>query len=737
MKLSSSNRQTLVIALVAVVLLLSLIAYDNRRQGTEVPAILKYAPASSENFVFSTNLSESWKGLVTHSDLFFSESGTDLAETGKDIKSFFDKLCFVPSKPQDFSQLGLDPNGMTMLAFNGSINEPADWITVLPLLDKSLFQNFVASTELEAGIITLKGSSLDKEVVSFRVQRIGEPEYGRLCANEIMNQVISTQVVDSPPNASNSLELRYIPDWFSSGRLQISCRAVYRDGSDSQCSCKLRPGDFEVENGAIDCSEPLVILPVEEEAIKFIATKESIQGLHNDIEIEKIALDDVLFVFQPDNFILITDSENTLLAAISQQDDNLAVHSNSDRVHQSLSLPRQVDFSSSPILFGSVFLSQKLGSQPLNFGLRGNYEKLDIGLSLDIPRPGLQFIERLISSNNLMPFKSRIPEVSQASLLFNETDVEYYLRFLNQYVDDYNKNIEELVGNFSVAIREVEKLNNVDGIGLHLIGLREGIPELLLVIHFSEQLESREQNDLEAQLLINRLQNKMRHERDLTILSSVIKKYESVLKTKPTNINSILNHSERFILPEDFATWGNYSLQGNAHIEDLTILSEKLFQSEVYKLEYNNQTIRYLLPPVTDNDLLYRFNNEDLDEHSLTQLKQGKNRLASVYIRDDSVLLVGSDAETLKSVLNQDLYQKPASMYQQLNFTDEGRKAPKIVLFLRPNWLVFQGKIHPNVDIKEDVHKMLLDFEHYQVILLTIDPRSDRDGLVGTIQFVR
>ena len=229
----------------------------------------------------------------------------------------------------------------------------------------------------------------------------------------------------------------------------------------------------------------------------------------------------------------------------------------------------------------------------------------------------------------------------------------------------------------------------------------------------------------------------MRIERDLIVLKSAIKEFARISNTSPSHIDSLLNHPEHILLPESLSTWDNYYLQSSGDIDIYKALRKDFFKNEDYNLEYNGRVINYLLPPVTKNDLVYRFNDEGLDELALQQLTKNKNRLASSYLSDDSILLVGSDAETLKKVLNQNLYRKPANMYRRLLSSKDRANAPKVALFLRPNWLVFQGRIHPDEDISGTVGDLLLDLENYQVILLTIDPRSGRDGLISTIQFLR
>lgn len=145
--------------------------------------------------------------------------------------------------------------------------------------------------------------------------------------------------------------------------------------------------------------------------------------------------------------------------------------------------------------------------------------------------------------------------------------------------------------------------------------------------------------------------------------------------------------------------------------------------------------LHYLLPPVTENDFVHRF-KEEFDEVEKEKLKNNSNRLSAAYLDDSRQLLIGTDAELLRTMLSSGMQLSEAKLYSGLRKSTRGLQ-PKLAIFLRPDWLIEQGAVHPDEDIKKQSRLWLRDFSQYDAILLTLDARKDDDGIAAVIEFHR
>ncbi|MCU7951083.1 MAG: hypothetical protein KZQ74_02575 [gamma proteobacterium symbiont of Bathyaustriella thionipta] len=443
-------------------------------------------------------------------------------------------------------------------------------------------------------------------------------------------------------------------------------------------------------------------------------------------------------VFPEPDVALFAAHPDVLFPMLDKPAATLNVHRNSNRFIQAFSVEEGADKAIEFLFYGGVRMPGVWGAQALTFRAQGDATHFKFDINADIPRPQTGVVARLIASSGQIAEGVTVTEASQASLLLNESRVSYFVEYLNQYVEGFYEGAREHIGNFAVVLGELEQMAGIDGIGLHLVGLREGFPELMLEVHFSDTDNAQgaiEADRTAALKVIRRVQEKLRLARDREILESALLNLAPDSKPPPVTIKALLQRPEVEISEEPDSTWLLYKLNYGVIADPEQGLPQKLFAGIQYQQDSAGILFHYLLPPVTENDFVHRFEG-DFDETEKEKLKNNSNRLCATFLDDSRQLLIGTDAELLRTILSGALQQSEAKLYTNLREAS-GDLQPKLALFFRPDCLVDQGAVHPDKDIKELSRLWLRDLSQYNAILLTLEARKDDDGINTVIEFHR
>ena len=196
MKTLHPNRAPVAVAILALIGLGGLVAYDSARQEADIPALFRFVPGNTTAIVFTPNLSRSWEGLAPHFDLVFGRSDTKLTSLGGDIRWYMTQKCVFLDHPGRLARYGISPDGDVAVAaldalFGKRREEDFAVVAVLPVHDKFAFSSLIASLILREGVVVLSAAENDRKPDKFKIRRVIEPGYGRLCGPRWREDIVT------------------------------------------------------------------------------------------------------------------------------------------------------------------------------------------------------------------------------------------------------------------------------------------------------------------------------------------------------------------------------------------------------------------------------------------------------------------------------------------------------------------------------------------------------------------
>lgn len=750
-----SNHSTVIRAFVLLGILIALIAYDVLRETVHLPVALRFISPEATALIYTVDLSKTWDDLAEHAAPVFKQPRAEsVAEFVSDVKELLGSRCIAPVDGDDLRRFGIDAGRGAAIAAIGQLGgnqEDNEYVFVLPVTSSDDFANTLASFSLEAGSISISGAGADKDPVGYRIALAGHVEQGRLCTLDAGEVV---EIGHDPVFVKNN-QLYFSPGWFAESTFGVECSAVYADGDEGDCTCELDPGDFEADNE--DCLQSINVTTDEEYLSDYRVGFMEVDGL-DDIELKGVFVPDseMKVIFVDDRWAIISDSDTALVAALSDPTRNQSFHENSDALRSLLLSPDLIDSGKLPgesTLAGMVRLPWLYGNSPITFDLRSNVDRLSLDLIADLPPGNMTLIDRLIGSSNEGLALEIVPYGSKVALALADKHLAYYLRYLFEYVDGAYDRVAEQIGHLAAAIRELSYSDSLSALSLTVPHLNDGVPAFALVAQL---------NDWEtARTIMLNLQRQLRTERDIQVLRGAIERYAQINGSLPANISVLAetgieaDAEDTYLVSEPYATWNLYSIEGGNPVS--TGLPDNLFDSDSYTVALvtgadaatstaESITLRYLLPPVTDNDIQYRYDDLDVnesdefdDDEAVSEseaLKSGTNRLVAAYVDQTGMLWVGSDAGVLESILRSGADRRTSKQYALAREMSGGAGAVRATLFVQTGWALEQAIAHPDFDINEQAMR-LVDLGAYQRLLVTVTALEKRNGLKARFELLK
>jgi hypothetical protein len=340
-----------------------------------------------------------------------------------------------------------------------------------------------------------------------------------------------------------------------------------------------------------------------------------------------------------------------------------------------------------------------------------------------------------------------------AEIQINDPALGYYVKSLLG---------DSLGGNFGTFLREISTIDNVGPFHIGAVDVRDGVLNIAASINLPT---------VTAENMLLSLRRSFRESRDRQIIAGAANRYMAGhTGIQPTSIADL---SPMYLKIEDELFSKHYTIQnleeerfpsatdqpghisvgccfrtdekeycvrsdgGKEYILDQRVLNKKFseddikpiaqeipfqfFRSEEYDASTDVKFIRYITPPVTDNDLQYRLLTSDERGLDVDALRKGRFRLAG-YI--DSRLVVATDHDTLMHVLSRSI----TSTIEEEEAVDI--KMSKVVLRGDPRFIISQGELYPEKGINDFFSEYLLDFVQYNGVVGVVLPANDSRALI-------
>lgn len=755
---SHPNRTSVLGAVGFIIALAALISYDLVRQTVHLPAALRYVPTNASAIVFTPKLAATWDEIAHHiRPIFKQPRAENLSALIGDSKEWLATACVAPVSGADLNRYGIDSYRGAAVASIGQLQSELseiDVLVVLPVTNEVEFSQTLASFQLGGGEVDVDGILADKEPIGFRIRRPTDVESGKLCA------LSDGQVIEIGAQAEivANADLYFVPGWFEPSIFDLECVALYENGEEGACTCKLYPGDFDVDSD--DCLEPVIISPDKDEVYDFEVGSISVDGLEESA-FEGIAIpdSDLKVIFAEERWAIITNSDEALAAALAEPERNLAYHRNSDTLRSLLASFYQSESntqSTSSSLAGSIRIPWIYSTSPVTFNLEVTPARLSLELDLDLPHGSITLFDRLTRSSANDQASEFVPYGAKVALALADTHLAYYIRYLFKYVDGAFDRAESNIGHFAEAVRMLSDADSFEALTLIVPELREGVPELALVAKLN--------NPEVAQQVILDLKRQLRRDRDVEILEQAYGRYTRINNKPPADVSTLYEvvgepvNGDHYLVPEPHDTWASYSIEGDEVV--LLELPNDIFSTDSYVLDSKlidatggmastSISLHYLSPPVTDNDFQYLYDDlredetdqlgaesEVLKDRERDALRADVNRLCAAYSSETGSLWIGSNVEVLKNIFRSGAHKRQSGRYSAAKEIAGKSDTPKGALFAHTGWVLDQALAHPDEKIVEWANQ-LIDLSDYKQLLVTITAREDRNGIEARIELLK
>jgi hypothetical protein len=433
--------------------------------------------------------------------------------------------------------------------------------------------------------------------------------------------------------------------------------------------------------------------------------------------------------------LLALDSAH-LRRSLLYRDRNLAHASSDDELYRVVREHLQGSLGSGPTLFGWWRPLARPGIRRMTGVMTLHPDAVRLGVEVKVEAGILRVLDDFLLPAAMNDEWHRFlgPETAAAIGIENEA-LSNQLRFMRRS-ETIRNFMDDRYGGVLQALEEIPGLRRAV---LAVTGYRDGLPELLLGVWADPDSLER---------LVRDVQLRQREKRDRAVLEGAL---DSLLSLGDETLEEEWAASGRIplevleraglLVPEEGSTFHRYRvrvdrfaarLAGGASepglLADTTALIDQDLSSERYLLEHESQTIRLVLPPVTDNDIAYVPGLAEVDGEAL---RGDRYRLATVVL--DSVLWVATDVDGAREQIDRVEASRRGEDVSDLADNEAFQAArttwsrwDRIQGFLDIERLATLGLLSPESQVEEAARELLLDFRNHPAVSLSI--RSDRRG---------
>jgi len=715
--------ETVSVCMLAIVI--SLVLYSQYIRNLSVPEKFRYIPPNASNLITTSALKEIWKTGTSHFAILFdgsddTDNHSQIKKTGNIIRTITEEKCLPSYTVENLRELGLNTDrGLTFATVGPSLfakdRHKNKLLVVLPVRDKNSFLNQISSSFEDKSTIKLK--AIDAGNVRTLLIKRKNTSHGRLCGTQYTDDDIRTVAINNKPIAfapdeKGIVELAYFPNRTIDSSLDLSCRAIFKNGSTGNCKCIMSKKD---------CSKPVKYKQKNKISKTYTINGKEVHGYY---------LYEMLNMVFPDrNTAVITNDESLLQTALGEQSRNLDFYRNWDSLIHDYSLLGNKLSGNEAVMAGAIRSPGVPVSTQIPILIRMSPDRIALNASLKVDNWNTKILNKL-TSNHQDDIKKTAYKLTGAgaSLSVHDAAITYYLEYLFNYLPEATQYLDKFLGDFTAVLEEMKNISRIDSIGIFLANIKQGIPEIVITADMEKH---------ESSNLIFNLQKKFRTIRDNTIISAALGRYyETHPYDKQVSMKTLLtptstgSKADYHIQPEASDLWDNYKLS-NGNIISAGFDDPKVFADNFYSKQIDKLLFRYITPPVTDNDIKYRLNNNKSTDRDLEALKNNKYRLQSVYLDNKQQLWTGIKASSIRRLIAQN--NQPGSngnAQTEKGHTDN----KKLEIQIDPRWVINQGSLYPNRKINKFVKEYLKDLWQYKKLNADIYPRTEQNGLILSVE---
>jgi hypothetical protein len=387
------------------------------------------------------------------------------------------------------------------------------------------------------------------------------------------------------------------------------------------------------------------------------------------------------FVANPaGGIVIVSDDEALMKAALATRLENRRHAFGSDRLYEAVSGQWR-----GPMLTGaSLFVSSGAPPHPLIRHLSAVVQfgrDITVDTSVDLEMAPVRVLEAVVAPPPaLRAWDEELSQDVAAAVTVRDRAIPLYIDTLSRA-----GLLTAVEQRYAGVLGELRHLPSLRQITLAVTGYHDGLPDLLFGL-WAEPVA--------VDAMITRVQSRIRLARDQAILTAARAAGQSPL-------------------PEPGSFFERYRIS-NGVIEPITF-SASDFANEQYEREVDGQTIRFLLPPVTNNDLMYRSDLHQVPDSAV--LTGDRYRLAVSRVGD--VYWFASDVGLLEAKLR---HQPPHQPLRDLDLFTAARSAwsggERLQGFANLDRVIEAGLLSPEGRISTAIRRNVLDLREHPGISL-------------------
>lgn len=427
------------------------------------------------------------------------------------------------------------------------------------------------------------------------------------------------------------------------------------------------------------------------------------------------AFDDGVFFAHPRSGILVlSDSKELLSAALRDRNRNYSYLVNNDRLYRGIR-----DALGNRLLRGAGTFFWAREPHPLVKDISGSIlferDRIELKAYCDL-RDGQLSILRQFLEPPPRParWEQYLPYGTAAAVNFDDPASSRYLDFFGSFAGPSSFMSTEY-GGLLLKLRQVPGLKQIL---VAATGYHSGVPNVMLGLWG---------DTYSLEKAFGELQMQFRYDRDVAIINNALQTAASC-STKPllpkmrfpiSDEGSQLSISDlftlRYLIPEDHGLFDRYSIVGG---KPTGRLEPEDLENSTYSSEVDGREVRFLLPPVTDNDILYRTELQGLDVSALKD-----NRYRMPWTTAGKIVWVCTDLSDLKALLGR---RSSESLRTNSRFQEAfpSTKPLKLELYMNMDQVIDLGLLSPESHVTSWVKANLIDLRNHPAISLTAVPND-------------
>jgi len=447
--------------------------------------------------------------------------------------------------------------------------------------------------------------------------------------------------------------------------------------------------------------------------------------------------------FGDDGSALITDNVGLLRRILATQQQNLAYFHSSDRQSTGfLKLAATRQGRNDAWVRGAIraTTAAELANAPtspfallsdVQFAIGFDPQAARIEVRGKLPDVRSELISRLLAPLSANRAKaSELLERSEAGIVLADDALSTFIRYLASGI------AEESAASFNAIfpelLHELRHFTTLTHIGIAPRQLSERVPGVIAGLTMSKD---------EADALVFRLQSSLRLKRDREVVRGAIERYRE--RTPSERAGSPAVQADALLAagllrPDRDALWSRYRRLDARRVASMTpepALAPNDFVGESYvKRRAEGFELRYVMPPVTDDDLDYRL-VEERGKIESEDLKRDRYRLCAVYI--SGTLWLGTDADLLDRWLELLRSDSATNEFRDLASIRPSADDAKLSALALPRQLLESGQLYPDWNVNRTTRLMLADFSQYRTALMTMTTRRGERELDVAVTFRR